>query len=305
MRLTINKAVGIMSLIVLAVLPIFNLDYALFFGYLLFVNLILSYAWNLCGGYAGLILLGQSLFVGVGAYIFSLLYLSGVNIYLSMIVGGFTAACLAVVLAFPLLKLRGLYFALGTLLLNFIFQESFANWTAVGGATGFSLPRPPNFSLSAIYYLALVFAVIEIVVIAVIVNSKIGLALTSIGDDADAAESYGVPVFRLKVLSLVVASFFSGITGSIIAIKNSWIEPYSIFAMSRSIWSMNTVLIGGTGTLLGPAVGSIIITVVQELLAGYAELHLVILGLILLVIIKIAPNGVLGIISGFKQRLIR
>lgn len=303
MELTVNKISGIIFLIVLAVLPFFDVQYLMFYCYLLFVNLMLSSAWNLCGGYAGLILLGQSLFVGVGAYSFSFIYLAGFNIYLSMIIGGLVSACFAVILSFPLLKLKGLYFAIGTLLLSVIFQESFANWSAIGGATGFPLPRPPEYSISLVYYLALVFSTIGFIVIAIIINSRIGLALTSIGDDAEAAESYGIPVFKLKVLSLAVAAFFSGIAGTIITLKNTWIEPYSSFAMLRSIWSMNTAVIGGVGTLLGPVIGSIVITVVQELLAGYAELHLVFLGIILLVMIKIAPEGVLGIFSSTRKRL--
>ncbi|MCJ7664089.1 MAG: branched-chain amino acid ABC transporter permease, partial [Desulfobacterales bacterium] len=250
-------------------------------------------------GYSGLISLCQPAFIGLGGYTMVMLTWVGVPYYLGVIAGGVAAAAFAALISIPVFRLRGVYFAIGTLVIPEALRIVFFLWRPVGGAlagggAGYMLKGTGVVSMTEIYWLALVIGVVSVLLMRVILRSKLGLGLAAIRDNDRSAASSGINVFRLKLSSFIIGAIVSGIAGAIFYIYQGYIEPTSAFSIRWTMIAMLATVIGGMSIEEGPIVGTIIVVFLHFLLVRYAGFSLLIQGVILVGIMLLAPQGIMG-----------
>lgn len=320
-RTPASSAAMIVALVVVACLfaaPAFasrGLIQDLFF---ILTMLTLAQFWNLLAGYGGLVSVGQQAFVGLGAYaLYGMVILTGTDPVVSILFAGVAALVLAVPTAFFAFRLQGAYFAIGTWVIAEVARLSVAQWQAVGGGTGTSLPRGAlremmlveriegAFDVSAsaardilTYWLALLLAVATIAGIYWLLRSKPGLALAAVRDNTEAASSVGVNAGRLKWLVFLTAAFGTGLAGGLIYLQKARISPDAAFSVTDwTAYVIFIVVIGGIGTIEGPILGVLIFFLLQSVFADYGSWYLMILGLIGIAVMLFAPRGIWGLIS--------
>ncbi len=305
-----------LALLVLAVLlPAFagrGLIQDLFF---ILTMLILAQWWNLLAGYGGLVSVGQQAFVGMGAYaLFGAVILWGLDPVPSILIAGFAALILAVPTAFFAFRLQGAYFAIGTWVIAEVVRLSVAQWKAVGGGTGTSLPRSATKDMWFVdlikdlfdvktsaardilaYWLALLLAILTIGAIYWLLRTRRGLALAATRDNDQAARSVGVNATRSKWFVYLVSAFGTGLAGGLIYLQKARISPDAGFSvLDWTAYVIFIVVIGGIGTIEGPIVGVLVFFLLQSLLADYGSWYLMALGLIGIAVMLFAPRGLWG-----------
>jgi branched-chain amino acid transport system permease protein len=281
-------------LLVLIVLPHFSGRYTVFMFYIVCLNISLAQSWNLLGGYSGLVSLGHAAFFGIGAYTTAMMVkLLGTPLLLAAFAGGLVALAFSAAVSIPTFRFRGIYFAIGTLVLAEALRIWMINWGFTGGAQGIQLSSD-GISLTGYYYIMVGIAAGTTLTLILILRTKLGMGLRAIRDNEDSAKNMGINTFRMKFYAFLISAFIAGLTGGIHAGKMSSIEPYSIFSVMWTISTINIVIIGGMSTVFGPILGAIFITYLAELLAQYHTFHLVITGVILILVIRFVPAGIWG-----------
>ena len=280
--------------------------------------LTLAQIWNLLAGYGGLVSVGQQAFVGIGAYaMFAGVILLGWNPVAAILLGGLAALALAVPTAFFAFRLQGAYFAIGTWVIAEVTRLLIAQWKALGGGTGTSLPREATSNIMGTdaiqalfgvreaaardilaYWLALALVVVVTGCIYWLLRSRLGLALAAVRDNVDAAQSVGVDVGRLKWAVFLIAAAATGLTGALIFVQTARISPEAAFAVTDwTAYVIFIVVIGGIGTIEGPIVGVLVFFALRSALADYGSWYLMTLGLAAIAVMLFAPKGLWGLIS--------
>lgn len=272
----------------------------LLYLFLFFIYLALANMWNLLAGYSGLTSLCPAAFVGLAGYTMAILTWLGWPYYIGIILGSITAAVFAALISVPAFRLRGIYFAIGTLVVPEILRYVFTMWAPVGkpvygGGAGYTVKGLTGISPAKTYWLGLAVAIASVLLMRYILRSKLGSGLAAIRDnDATAAHS-GINVFKLKLSSFVIAAFVTGMAGAVFYVYQGYIEPASAFSVQWLVITMLATVIGGEGTEEGPLVGSIVVVFLYFLLARYAQISLIIQGIILVAIMLLAPQGIMGL----------
>ncbi|TPK63741.1 branched-chain amino acid ABC transporter permease [Mesorhizobium sp. B2-4-19] len=280
--------------------------------------LTLAQIWNLLAGYGGLVSVGQQAFVGIGAYaMFAGVILLGWNPVAAILLGGLAALALAVPTAFFAFRLQGAYFAIGTWVIAEVTRLLIAQWKALGGGTGTSLPREATSNIMGTdairtlfgvreaaardilaYWLALALVVAVTGCIYWLLRSRLGLALAAVRDNVDAAQAVGVDVGRLKWAVFLIAAAATGLTGALIFVQTARISPEAAFAVTDwTAYVIFIVVIGGIGTIEGPIVGVLVFFALRSALADYGSWYLMTLGLAAIAVMLFAPKGLWGLIS--------
>jgi branched-chain amino acid transport system permease protein len=286
-------------------LPAIASDYVLQIAFRVLIYLVLAESWNLLAGSAGLVSLGTSCFVGLGAYAaFGLLNAFDIPLPLALVCCAAAGAVLAALVSPALFRLRGLYFTVGTLALAELLRLTMVNVSAFGGATGIFLRQDPP-PLSELLHYALVVALIVSLSITACARTRVSVILRAVRDDEDAAAQMGVRPYRVKLGAFVLASALCAIAGGVQATKLGAIEPYGMFGLQWSIDVLAMVIIGGVGLRLGPLVGALLVVALGEALADYPEAHIAIAGVILIVLIRFAPRGVVGVVASLSSMMRR
>lgn len=287
----------VLSVLVIMVPNFFGAGFLITILYTIFLFTALAESWNLIGGYTGQPFIGAAAFWGIGGYASVISYSLGVPLFLCIPIGGLVAACLAIVLS-PTFRLRGVYFAVGSIFLPEIVKVLVLRFREItGGSAGF-YPPPIQGRVILTYYLSFFLMLISVIFVWLLANSKVGLALKAIRDDEEAAEMLGVKCLRLKLLSLVLCAMFTGMAGGVHGFYLSFLEPYSVFNIMWSIVPMFMVIIGGIGTILGPVIGAVLYTFMKELFTSLGgEAHLAILGILLIIIMLFMPKGISSLIG--------
>jgi len=265
----------------------------------------LAQCWNIVWGYAGLLSFGHAAFLGIGAYVSTLLFLNyGLTPWIGMFVGGVAAISLALLIGYPTLRLRGVYFALATIAVAEMVRLLTLKLDFItGGSLGLLLPitrSPLLFQFDDILHWYLTALVMLLVLSAVshsIENSKLGMALRAVKGEEDAAASVGIYPFKYKMMALLLSAFFTAIGGTFFAQLTGYIRPDIILTVERSEEILTIALVGGTGTFIGPIIGAIILlslrqTILALLGGGYAGVHLVIYGILIILVVRFMPGGV-------------
>lgn len=305
MSVVINKfymrlVIPVLVIIILALFPIIGVPRVwLLYLFLFFIYLAMANMWNLLAGYSGLISLCPAAFVGLAGYTMTIMTWLGLPYYVGIIPGAIVAALFAMLISIPAFRMRGIYFAIGTLVLPEILRVVFLLWKPVGGpldggGRGYTVHGVAEVSRSQPYWLALAIGIVSFFLMRYILRSKFGTGLAAIRDNDGTAATCGINVFKLKLYSFVIAAFITGIAGTIFYIYQGFIEPTSAFSIRWLINLMLATVIGGEGTEEGPIVGTIIVVILYFLLARYAEISLIIQGIILIGIMLLAPQGIVG-----------
>ncbi|NLE21299.1 MAG: ATP-binding cassette domain-containing protein [Actinobacteria bacterium] len=304
-RVLAALATAIAAVVVLAILPPFIGRYYSLVIYEMLVLVALAQAWNMLAGYGGLVSLAPAVSVGVGAYTAAVIggHL-GWPLPLLIVSGGIAAGLFAVVFSVPMFRFRGLYFAIATLVLAQAVYVFMVNWNGLGGTTGLFLTEYTS-QITTLYPYALALAVISTAVIWVVLRTRLGLSLRALRDDEDTAQEIGVSTFRTKLWVWVLSSFLIGMVGALEALRLSVVTPDGALSITWTINIVTTTIVGGVGTIIGPAIGGVFTVWLAESLADYPELHVLITGLIVILIIRFAPFGIWGVVKLIAGRFIK
>ena len=274
----------------------------------------LGVAWNMIGGYAGQVSLGQVAFYGLGAYTSTILFSKfGVNPWLAIPAGGLVAAGISLVIGWSCFRLKGHYFAMATIAVAEIIQIIFTNWEYAGAAVGLNLPMEEGWKTlifstkEPYYYLALALLLLTLGANYAIEKSFLGYYFRAIKDEPDAARSLGVNLSRYKQLAFAISSFFTALGGSLYAQKELYIDPGSVLHTGLSIKMALVSILGGVGTLFGPLLGAGVLTLIEEgtrvIFGGSGRgTDLIIYAALIVVIAVYYPAGVIGWIRSFTAR---
>lgn len=268
----------------------------------LFIVAAMASSWNILAGFVGRINLGHVAFFGLGALITRQLWLEYEWEFApAFLLGGLGAALAAVIVGVPALRLKGIYFSVGTL----------AMAEALRLTVGIMLPRVsrlPGAALRAYdinprYWLALAILALIVAVVFWLRQSKWGLGMMAIREDEEAARSIGINVLFHSMLAFILSAFFAGLAGGIFAFFH--LSYYPNYAFSP-IWTFDALLvtfIGGIGTLAGPLVGAVFFVLVRDILASsIVEFHLIIFGIVFIFVVLVLPGGVVDVFTTIVQR---
>jgi branched-chain amino acid transport system permease protein len=277
----------------IAAFPLFSGPYLTTFMLSVLISFVLAQSWNWIGGEMGYLNLGHYAFYGIGAYAFCLPLIAGESLWYCFLLSIVVPALFAAVLAFPLFRLKGNYFAFATLAMVPL-CELLANnlsWLTKG-SDGITLA--PVYVLGPAYTMAAALALATFAATLLLTGSRFGYALRAIRNDEEVAEVVGVRLFPVKLQMLVLSAAFAGFAGAIQAWQFSYIDPFTMFNLGYALVPVAMALLGGSALLWGPLVGVIILAVAQQwLLVKLNILQGTIYGLVILLIGRYLPGGLL------------
>ncbi|NDV01270.1 branched-chain amino acid ABC transporter permease [Pseudoroseicyclus tamaricis] len=302
--------VALAALVLLALVPIFVLDsYTRHLFIIAFIYAIVAVNWDLSLGFAGLFNFGHLAFFGTGAYAAAILARTlEVSPWLAIPAGGVAAAVAALLIALPVARLQGIYvvlvtFAFSQLALQIVLSQG----DITGGAEG--IVRIPYLTIGeysfirdyklGYYYLSLGLLALSVTLLLLLARSPFGKSLRAVRDNPDYAASRGISVARQRVLVLVASSVFTGIAGGFYAIYLRVAAP-EVFSFATLSLVLSMVLIGGAGSILGPALAALALTFGTEAMAGIRgmeEARFIIVALAMILVLRIAPRGVIDILG--------
>ena len=276
--------------------------YYLSFMFSVFMYVILASSWNFIGGYAGYLSFGHAAFFGIGAFatakIAAVFDLSPVLTILATIPAGAIAALVALIIGYPCLKIQGPYFAVVTLCFAFVVDLAVKNIEFLGGAEGIwmkIMDVPEKLSRSIMYEVMLLLMVVTLGVAWWLGRSRLGAGLRAIRSDEEVAETMAIPTAKIKIQAFILSAFFPGIAGGLFAYYLTYIHADVVFNISISILIVLMAMFGGGGTWLGPIIGAVILTVVNEGLSNFAQAEIarIIYGALFIVVTIFMPNGII------------
>ena len=277
---------------ILCILPFFVSDYVVSILLNILMWIALTESWIILSGYTGYISLGHAAFFGIGAYLMALLWRK--LPFLAIVpLGGILSMLFAFAIGFPCLRIRGPYFVILTLGLSEFTKYLFINWEVnISGTVGRILLGAP--SLHPFYYSMLVIASLGVATAWWIHGSRFGIGLRSIREDEEAAESLGIHTSVLKWLAFGISALFPGCVGSIMALRWTYIDPYTVFNPIVSFQIIVIAFLGGITEVKGPILGAVVLTLISEFLwAKYPYYYMIILGAVLIVLVYFIPSGIL------------
>jgi ABC-type branched-subunit amino acid transport system ATPase component/ABC-type branched-subunit amino acid transport system permease subunit len=298
-----RRALLALAGLALVAYPVLRLDdvygqSVLIFAFLLAV---MAGGWNIVAGFTGYVSLGQSAFLGIGAYTVALLSLRlHASPFLLAPLGGAAAALVAAVLGATVTRTREHAFVIITIALLFLFQTLALNLEGLtGGSNGLTLPLPSwdrDYQNLPFYYVMLALLVLSVLLSWWIRRTKFGMGLIAIREDEDKAAAIGVRTSVYKVLSFVASAVLIGVAGGVYAYFLTFIDPRGMFDILVSVQVVLAALLGGRGTILGPVLGAFVVVPLNEVsndLAATEGLHLFAFGLLLGAVVLFLPHGII------------
>ena len=298
----------IVVIIVLFLIPWLGLsEYLITFLILFFIFLTMTEMWNFLAGYCGFFSLGQGAFVGLAGYMLGVLTDFGWSTYIAILISGVVATTFAAVVSKPLFRIKGVYFAVGTLALTEMLRIFFTSWRppwaspVTWGGAGIPIKATAYVSRVEVYYLALILALLSIFSLKVVLNSKLGLNVMAICDDESTALSCGIPTYRYKLYAFTLYAFFVGLAGATFYLYQGYIEPTGGFGVSWTLIPLMATIIGGLRSIDGPIAGALIVTILYLQLVKYLGLSLILQGIIVLIFVFVAPKGLKSIFEIIRK----
>jgi branched-chain amino acid transport system permease protein len=297
-------------------------EYFYFAGYVVLQYIVLSTAWNILGGYTGYTNFGTAAFFAGGAYTSVVLHklpallhtsfnwtIPPVPLPVMIVAAGVVSGLVGLGTGYLTLRLRGVFFAIATLALAIVVQTLIVNWDFVGGSRGIYIIRPPLAPLGGGYieYLFTLMAALAVIAIGIarsIERSRLGLGFAAIRDDEQAAEASGVPTLRLKLISTTLSGALMGMAGAPLPYYVTYLDPTSSFNLAYAVNSVAMPVIGGMTSWIGPLIGSILLGTIQQLatVTISSALNLLIVGVLLILFVIIAPNGIVGLVQSWRRK---
>ena len=294
----IRRIAALIAIVVFATIPLYGSDYVLNVLLLMFLYISLAQMWNLLGGYAGLVSLGQQSFIGLGGYALAMIS----EVYKLPVVLAFAAAAgvsvvFALVISIPIFKMRNVYFTIGTWIVAQCLALWFSTWAWVNYAQGYSITVTYRLTATHLYYVSFAVGMASLIIVVLIMRSKLGLALMAMRDNESAAEVRGVELYRTKLKCFLISACMTGVTGAAIYLQQAFIQPANAFNISWTVSMVFIVVIGGIGTIEGPIIGAVIFILLRQFLYNFPGISMIILGIIAIAIILLAPKGIMGLVS--------
>jgi branched-chain amino acid transport system permease protein len=302
-------AVGLMvaAAIVLAFGPLALPSFYVRVGGLMLYSAGLGVAWAILGGFAGYASFGHAAFIGVGAFSAGLVeshfpdLSTPLLLPLGLVTGAACCAVLSALIAYPILRLRGTFFAIAMLGVSHVCAEVTNNIDFFQGSLGLNFPQiaPASMDPAGFFYELYLVAGLAVLLIAWKVRySRFGAGLLSIREDEDTARMLGVPTERYKRLAFVLSAVLTGLLGVIYGHSLGYITTDSVYRDDTNLSLIVYSLLGGMGTLFGPVIGAFsLVFITQVLLGRLLDFHLFATGLMLVLLILLAPGGVLGLLK--------
>jgi len=315
--LALKVVAGVILAIALLAFPfIFKKPFPQRMMILVFMYALLGEAWNILGGYGGQVSLGHAVFFGLGAYTSSFMLIRwGITPWLGMVVGILIAVAVSIIIGYPCFRLAGHYFAIATIAAGEIVGIVFLNWKLMGGAIGLFLPLLNesllNFEFHSTkvpyYYIILAMLVVTVFIAYRIERSRLGFYLRAIKNDPAAARSLGIDLTKYKLIAMIISAALTAMAGTFYAQYVLFIDPFTVLPLMLSIQMCLIPVLGGTGTIAGPLIGSCILIPMAEYtrvyLAGKVSgLHLFLYGLLIIVFAVFQPAGLMGLIQRYRRR---
>ena len=300
-------------ILLLGVLATKTVENAFFFfaGYAILQATIMAVAWNILGGFTGYVNFGSAGFFAIGAYTsVALVKALDPPMIVPLLVAALIGGLVGLGTGYLTLRLRGVYFAIATLAMAIVFETFVNNWAYVGAATGAYIltPDTPLFFDSYIEFLFALILFLALMAIAIaryLKISRIGQGLAAIRDDEIAAECAGVPTLRLKLVSTSTMGALMAVAGVPYPFFVTYVDPLSAFNLVIAVNAIAMPMIGGTATWYGPVVGALLLGSIQEIatVTISSEINVLIVGVLLVVFIMVAPQGIVGLIRDSWRRL--
>jgi len=285
--------------------PLFFLT--LSFSVFMYVGL--TESWNLLGGYTGYISLGHIAFFSTGAYTTAVLMNRlGASPFATAILGGLFAAILAALVGYPVLRLKGAYFTISSMLLSVVMQLIFMNWEFVGSSTGLwykLLPVSIEVNRVLFYEVMLFLATMITLLVRWVERSKFGAGLIAIREDEDVAKTMGINTPWLKMRAFILGAFLAGVVGGVYGYYMSYVHPEVTFNINTSLLIMLMSFFGGCRTWTGPLLGAVVLSLANQLIVTFigAEISRILYGLLLVIVIIFMPDGVIQYVKGAFARV--
>jgi len=310
---TLSIALGLMLIALIALpLALGARPFELRLLTVIFLYATLGHAWNILGGYAGQTSLGHGILFGLGAYCSTMLLThSGLNPWFGMVAGAALATVVGVLLGFVGFRLRGHYFVIATLVVAESVYLLFSAWDWVGAALGLQIPIADegfrNFQFhrnkAGYYYIAFALLAVTTLVVWWLERSKIGMVLRAIRDDEDAVRSLGFSPLKYKLIAMALSAAICGAGGVFYAQYVLFIDPPSVLALSLSVLIALIPILGGTGTLIGPILGAVVLIPISEYSRIYfsgsgRSVDLLIYGFLIMVMSVYRPDGLASLFRG-------
>lgn len=278
--------------------------------------IVLAQGQNLTQGFVGYVSIAQAGFMGIGAYASTLLAIKfGMSVWFTLLLAPVITGLMALVAGYPSLRVKGHYFSIVTLAYNMVIFIILMNFSALtGGEAGIpDVPRPDTFTVFGhvfsfegrsnlnFYALSLFVAALATACCALVLHSRVGLAMAAIRQNEDLAEAMGVVTSRYKLFALVMSASLAGLAGALYAHYIGFLNPEP-FGVDQSLNIILAVILGGSGTLTGPIVGALSVTFLPELLRFADSFRLITYGLILVVATIFLPKGLVPLVVDVWHR---
>ena len=292
----------------IALIPLGAEAYWLRLGTTMLMYGVLAMAWNFIGGMAGYPSFASAAFFGLGAYAGAVAQKLGAPMLLAWTLAGLLALGFAALLGLALLRLRGHYFAIASLVVAEVLRELVNSATGLtGGGMGLNLPVPHDVTIGSqaafFFYAMLGLAVITFAAMLAATHSRLGFGLRCIQQNESAADMLGVNTTAYKVAAFMLSGVFVGAAGAIYASWVHYIEPPDVFDVLYSIKAIVMVLLGGAGSVFGPLVGAAIFLSLEELVwRNYLQVHTGVLGLMIVLLVLFLPKGVYSLRAAGKGK---
>jgi branched-chain amino acid transport system permease protein len=284
---------------------------------MIFLMAIMGQGWNVLSGYAGQFSFGHSLFFGIGAYTSTLLFVKlGVSPWLGMFASILIAILIGLIIGYLSFRfgLHGPFFALIMLAFAEIAHMLVMGWDWAGGAVGVLIPLKGNAPLimqfshkEPFYFLLIWLTVASILIVWKMEGTRMGLYLQALREDNDAAEALGVDSLRYKLYAIAISAGMTAVGGTIYAQYLLYIDPDTTFGIINSVEILLRPIIGGPGTVLGPLLGSLVLTPLAEItrttFQAYSGVYLMIYGALLVIVIMFLPDGLMGVVKKIMARM--
>ena len=269
---------------------------------------LLALSLNIITGYAGQAMMGIAAFFGIGAYTAAIITANGGNFFLALLAGMAVSGICGALLGVISLRLQADFLAITTIGINFVMVALFNRLKITGGTLGLTIAKPVVFGAKMnnryFFYLTVVLIVILCLLLVKMRNSWFGMALASINNDPGAARSFGINVNRYQILAFTIGTSIAGLAGGIYAHRMGFISATD-FAFVVSIQVVSMVVIGGLGTLRGPIFGALLITSLPEILRFADDYRELVYGLLLVLMVRFMPQGLIGEDSPVWNFLVR
>lgn len=279
--------------------------------YVILQATIMAVAWNILGGFTGYVNFGSAAFFAVGAYT-SIALDKALGLPLPLLVLAAAAVCglIGLGVGYLTLRLKGVYFAIATLAMAIVIETLVNNWSYVGGARGVYILTPEKHLWFNSYIEMLFVTMLGLALAAVAISrqlnfSRLGRGLAAIRDDELAAECAGVPTLRLKLVSTTVMGAMMGVAGAPYPFFVTFVDPLSAFNLFVAVNAIAMPMIGGTAHWIGPVIGALLVGSLQEVITVTvsSELNVLLVGIMLVLFVTLAPQGIVGVVQKLRRRM--